>query len=135
MIDIIDFTYHREGSRLLRAEEGEVGEVERSGESSMEHLVEETRMEDRSELRELEDLFAWATKVGWGEILSEEFVYLEDTDDDPLLVRRSAVTSIWPSGKNSTTYIALGGKRIAVRGSYEATIAKVLGAEFRLRQA
>ncbi len=101
----------------------------------MAHVFEETRIENKSELRELEDLFAWATKVGWGEILSEEFVYLEDTDDDPLLVRRSAVTSIWPSGKNSTTYIALGGKRIAVRGSYEATIAKVLGAEFRLRQA
>jgi hypothetical protein len=101
----------------------------------MTQLFEETRIEDGAELRELEDLFAWAAKVGRGEILSDEFVYLEDTDDDPLLVRRSAVTSIWPSGKRSTTYIALSGKRIAVRGSYEATIAKVLGTEFRLRQA
>jgi hypothetical protein len=101
----------------------------------MTHLFEETWTEDKSELRELEDLFAWATKVGRGEILSEEFVYLEDTDEEPLLARRSAVTSIWPSGKNSTTYIALGGKRLAVRGSYEATIAKVLGAEFLLREA
>lgn len=104
----------------------------------MAQLVEEferARVQEGSELRELEDLFSWATKVGRGEILSEEFVYLEDTDEDPLLVRRSAVSSIWPSGKKSTTYIALSGKRIAVRGSYEATIAKVLGAEFHLRQA
>ena len=93
----------------------------------MAHVFEETRTENKSELRELEDLFAWATKVGWGEVLSEEFVYLEDTDDDPLLVRRSAVTSIWPSGKNSTTYIALGGKRIAVEQGVEERLGEPLG--------
>jgi hypothetical protein len=56
------------------------------------HRVEELKVENKSEVWELEDLFAWATKVGRGEILPEEFVYLEGTDDDPLLVRRSAVT-------------------------------------------
>lgn len=65
--------------------------------------------------------------MGRGEILPEEFVYLEDTDDDPLLVRRSAVTSIWPSGKNSTTYIALGGKRIAVEQGVEERLGEPLG--------
>lgn len=105
------------------------------GGEEMGHSVEGTRFENRSELRELEDLFSWAAKLGRGEILSEDFVYLEDTDEEPLLVRRSAVTSIQHSGKNSTTYVALGGKRIAVRGSYEATIAKVLGPEFLARQA
>jgi hypothetical protein len=100
----------------------------------MDHSVEDLRVDNTAELRELEDLFSWAAKLGRGEILSVDFVYLEDTDDEPLLVRRSAVTSVQHSGKNSMTYIAMGGKRIAVRGSYEATIAKVLGPEFLARQ-
>lgn len=94
-------------------------------------VIEELRIDDNSEVRELEHLFSWATQVGRGEILPEDFLYFDNTDDDPLLVRQSAVTSICPSGKEGITYITVGSSEIAVQGSYEATIAKVLGSEFR----
>ena len=94
-------------------------------------IIEELKIEDNSELRELEHLFSWATQVGRGEIQLEDFSYFEDTDEEPVLVRCSSVTSISPGNRDSTSYITVGGKQITVQGSYEATIAKVLGGEFR----
>ncbi len=94
-------------------------------------IIEELRIEDSSELRELEHLFSWATQVGRGEIQLPDFAYFEDRYDEPLLVRCSAVTSIRPGNRDATSSITVAGKRIVVRGSYEATIAKVLGSEFR----
>jgi hypothetical protein len=94
-------------------------------------IIEELRIEDDSEVRELEHLFSWATQVGRGEIQLDGFCYFEDTDDEPLLVRCSAVTSISPGNRESMSLITVGGERFSVRGSYEATIAKVLGSEFR----
>jgi len=94
-------------------------------------VVEELKIDNDSELRELEHEFSWATQVGRGELLPDGFVHFEDTDDDPVLVRRSAVTAIQHSGKESTTHLTLDGVRIAVRGSYEATIAKIFGQDFR----
>jgi hypothetical protein len=94
-------------------------------------VIEELRIEDNSEVRELEHLFSWATQVGRGEILPDDFLHFEDSDDESLLVRRSAVTSIYPSRKEGVTRITVGSSEFAVQGSYEATIAKVLGSEFR----
>jgi hypothetical protein len=94
-------------------------------------VIEELRIEDNSEVRELEHLFSWATQVGRGEILPEDFLHFEDSDDEPLLVRRSAVTSICPGRREGVALITVGGGEFVVQGSYEATIAKVLGSEFR----
>ena len=94
-------------------------------------IIEELKIDDSSELRDLEHLFSWATQVGCGEIQLEDFSFFEDTDDQPLLVRCSAVTSISPGGRDSTSIITVSGEQFSVQGSYEATIAKVLGSRFR----
>jgi len=94
-------------------------------------IIEELRIEDSSELRELEHLFSWATQVGRGEIQLPDFAYFEDRYDEPLLVRCSAVTSIGPGSRESISMITVSGEEFSVQGSYEATIAKVLGSEFR----
>jgi len=73
--------------------------------------------------------FQCAEQMGRGEILPRGFVHLETTDDDPMLVRSSAITSVQHSGKDSMTWVTLLGQRISVRGSYEATIAKLFSPE------
>ncbi len=94
-------------------------------------IIEQLKIEDNSELRELEHLFSWATQVGRGEIQLDDFSYFEDMCDEPLLVRCSAVTSISPGNRESTSIITVSGEQFSVQGSYEATITKVLGSEFR----
>ena len=97
-------------------------------------VVEELKI-DNNELAELEHEFSWATQVGRGEILPDGFVHFEGTDEDPFLVRRDSVSAIQHSGKESTTYLTVDGERISVRGSYEATIAKLFSAEFRAHRS